>query len=110
MDEPIRNEFQGASESTALRFDPKEHLHHLEGFEISDAEKEAFLKCLWEIMVQFVDMGFDLHPLGHVIDHWIEEVKTLDGESSDLLSSSNTQNHNESKRLAAPSPGGKAES
>jgi hypothetical protein len=33
---------------------------------LSEAERTAFLEVLWEIMVGFVDLGFDIHPLQQV--------------------------------------------
>jgi len=33
---------------------------------LSEAERTAFLEVLWEIIVGFVDLGFDIHPLQQV--------------------------------------------
>jgi hypothetical protein len=33
---------------------------------LSEADRKAFLEALWEIIVGFVDLGFDIHPLQQV--------------------------------------------
>jgi hypothetical protein len=33
---------------------------------LSEAERRAFLEALWGIVVAFVDLGFDIHPLQQV--------------------------------------------
>jgi hypothetical protein len=33
---------------------------------LSEAERKAFLEALWEIIVGFVDLGFQIHPLQQV--------------------------------------------
>ncbi|MDD9911200.1 MAG: hypothetical protein OXR62_16150 [Ahrensia sp.] len=36
---------------------------HLKESNLSEAEKQAFLESLWDIIVGFVDLGFGVHPL-----------------------------------------------
>jgi len=43
-----------------IQFDPQEYLHHLEGMELTDDQAEAILATLWGILVQFVDLGFEV--------------------------------------------------
>lgn len=43
-----------------IQFDAQEYLCHLEGMELSDAQSEAVLETLWNVMVQFVDLGFQM--------------------------------------------------
>jgi len=43
-----------------IQFDPQEYLHHLEGMELTDDQAEAILATLWGIMIQFVDLGFEI--------------------------------------------------
>lgn len=46
-----------------LSFDPELFIHHLESWEGSDEEKAEYLELVWQIVVQFVDLGFGIHPL-----------------------------------------------
>ncbi len=46
-----------------LEFDPTLFVHHLESWDGSDEEKAEYLELVWQIVVQFVDLGFGIHPL-----------------------------------------------
>lgn len=50
-----------------LTFDPDAFRDHLEDFEMSGADETAFLKALWSILVGFVDLGFEIHPVQQAI-------------------------------------------
>lgn len=64
---------RGGQESTALAFDPDSYRHYVEGYDLSETEQQELLSALWQIIVQFVDMGLGLHPLQQVIDSWIDD-------------------------------------
>lgn len=38
----------------------------LSDFDMSDEERVALLEAMWNIVVSFVDLGFDLHPLQRI--------------------------------------------
>jgi hypothetical protein len=38
----------------------------LADFDLSDEERAMFLEAMWNIVVSFVDLGFDLHPLQQI--------------------------------------------
>lgn len=44
------------------RPDFKAYLSHLEGFGLTPAQRDEFLKVLWTILVGFVDLGYGIHP------------------------------------------------
>lgn len=46
-----------------LEFDPVRFVHHLESWDASFEEKAAYLEVVWQIVVQFVDLGYGIHPL-----------------------------------------------
>ena len=46
-----------------LEFDLALFVHHLESWDGSDEEKAEYLELVWQIVVQFVDLGFGIHPL-----------------------------------------------
>ena len=41
----------------------RHHLSHLDSKDISDEQKEEFLKALWTVIVAFVDFGYGVHPV-----------------------------------------------
>lgn len=65
----------------ALSFDAQEYCHFLVETDWTDAQKCEFIETLWQIIVSFVDLGFDLHPVQQVI----ESPKTLELDSLDVL-------------------------
>lgn len=38
----------------------------LADFDMSEEERAALLEAMWNIIVSFVDLGFDLHPLQQI--------------------------------------------
>ena len=43
-----------------LHFDPQDYVRYLDGMDLTDTDAEALLATLWDIMVQFVDLGFQV--------------------------------------------------
>lgn len=39
------------------------YAHYLEGSELSDAQKQELLQTLWNIVCEFVSLGFNVHPV-----------------------------------------------
>lgn len=52
-----------ASRYPALEIDYALYESYLESSEWNDDQKREFLETLWNIIVQFVDLGFEIHPL-----------------------------------------------
>lgn len=46
-----------------IEFDAKEFAHYLEECDLTEDEKIEYLKVIWGIVLQFVDLGFGLHPI-----------------------------------------------
>lgn len=46
-----------------LRIDTTLFQHHLDDWEASDEEKAEYLNLIWSIVLQFVDLGYGIHPL-----------------------------------------------
>lgn len=40
----------------------------LDASDWDEDQKREFITCLWSIVVAFVDLGFDIHPVQQVID------------------------------------------
>ncbi len=58
MNKLPNKETSSKTNSNAVRFDPEEYIAHLEGMDLTDEEAREVLSALWDIMVQFVDLGF----------------------------------------------------
>lgn len=67
----------------ALTFDAHEYCHFLADCDWTEEQKREFIETLWQIIVGFVDLGFDLHPIQRVMD----APKTLDADSASVLDS-----------------------
>ncbi|MEO1405119.1 MAG: hypothetical protein AAFV54_01340 [Pseudomonadota bacterium] len=61
----------------ALTLDVERYQRYLDVADIGDDEKRAFIEALWTIIVNFVDLGFEVrpeNPCGKLVD--IEERAT----------------------------------
>lgn len=72
-----RNEFNtktGTSASppahgrNAVEFDPVEFLHFLDGTDWTDEQKVEYATLVWNIVCEFVSMGFGVHPIQQAQD------------------------------------------
>lgn len=67
------DEFQWPEPMTAderfyppLKLDVARYEELLSDFDMSEEERAALLEAMWNIIVSFVDLGFDLHPLQQI--------------------------------------------
>ena len=49
--------------SLKVEFDYARYAHHLDGEDMSEDEKRECLGALWDILSEFVQLGFDVHPV-----------------------------------------------
>jgi hypothetical protein len=47
----------------AIGFDASKYAHLLDDDNLSEAERQELLQALWNIISQFVQLGFGVHPL-----------------------------------------------
>ena len=47
----------------AIQFDAKEFAHFLAESDWSEDQKLEYIQTIWTIVLQFIDMGFGIHPL-----------------------------------------------
>lgn len=66
----------------ALIFDWQDWLPYVAEADIPDAQKREMIETLWQIVVAFVDLGFDLNPHQHTQPDGQESC----GQSIDLKS------------------------
>ncbi|MEP0961865.1 MAG: hypothetical protein ABJQ70_09880 [Roseobacter sp.] len=50
------------SSQPMLDVDLNAFAHHLDGSDLSDAEKREYLSIFWNIVIAFVDLGYGLNP------------------------------------------------
>lgn len=61
----LRDSFSVTSRPT-LAIDIERYQAYLDGSNMTEAQKSEFLQALWSIVVNFVELGFDVHPLQEV--------------------------------------------
>jgi hypothetical protein len=52
-----------------IEIDWDKYAKHLEGSDIPESEKQEFLETLWSVIVSFVDLGFEVHPVQQAQQH-----------------------------------------
>ena len=52
----------------SVKIDYEKYATFLEDAALSESDKAAFLDALWSIIVSFVDLGFQVHPVQDVCD------------------------------------------
>lgn len=58
-----KDELMNAAPSRRVEIDVDRYTAYLEDAGMSEEDKRVFVETLWSILVQFVDLGFDLHPM-----------------------------------------------
>lgn len=56
----------GLSGKRVLSIDIDRYQSYLDSAEMSEADKRLFIDALWSIIMNFVDLGFGIHPLQEV--------------------------------------------
>ena len=73
------------SQPKALSIDYELYEQYLENSDLTETQKRDFLEALWSIIVNFVDLGFDVHPLQQVCE---QKSKNSILDSKDVVKSS----------------------
>lgn len=58
-----------ASARASISVDIQKYAVYLEGSGMSETDQTAFLESLWSIIVNFVDLGYGVHPLQQVVEN-----------------------------------------
>lgn len=61
----------------ALTIDYQFYERMLEESDVSDEEKKAFIEVWWNLIVNFADLGFEIHPLQQACEQPLD-LSTLD--------------------------------
>jgi len=57
---------EGKSERPVVTVDYERYAHFLENADLTEDQKREFLQTIWNIIVEFVSLGFGVHPLQQV--------------------------------------------
>ncbi len=64
---PVIRQEEEAQRPLVLSIDYEKYEHYLEDSNLTEAQKQEFLQALWNIIVNFVDLGFGVHPVQQAI-------------------------------------------
>jgi hypothetical protein len=64
--EPANPSAEDRSGCKRLTIDLKAYEPYLADSDLTEEQKQEFLQALWSIIVAFVDLGFDIHPVQQV--------------------------------------------
>ena len=82
------------SAKRVITVDVEKYQHFLDGSDMTDAQKEEYLQTLWSIIMNFVELGFGVHPLQEVCGQIAENGGESADPDSDALKS---EEHEEKK-------------
>lgn len=74
-----------AEQKPTLSFDIDLYQSLLDDSDIPDAQKRELLETLWNIICEFVRLGFGVHPLQKIIGTSSEESNKTDNDVTSLL-------------------------
>jgi len=90
---PPRDTHPLAPEASAkFNFDPDDFVHFLTDCDWTEEQKREFIEELWKIITQFVDLGFQLHPVQQAVSSREEMLAVISasivssGQDPDILS------------------------
>lgn len=75
-----------------LHFDAREFLQYVEDENLTEAQALELLGVIWEIVVAFVDLGFGLSPIQHVVDRSRDPEGSSGSSSPSVLGSPSFSN------------------
>ena len=86
----------------AIQFDAREFAHFLADVDATEAQKLEYIETLWTIVLQFIDMGFGIHPLQQACGQFDEAALLCGVPDSDALDSSHPEFCKEFERAGCP--------
>ena len=70
-----------------LHVDVERFQHHLDETDLSEAEKAQYLHIIWSIIMEFIDLGYGVHPVQQICGQVTEGACDGDHAGASLLSS-----------------------
>lgn len=71
----------------AIQFDAQEFAHFLDESDLTHEQKLEYIRTVWQIVLQFIDMGFGIHPLQQACGSFDEAAVLCGVADSDALKS-----------------------
>lgn len=62
--EDLRVKFEAAARRI-IKVDVERYQAYLDGTSMTDQQKRDFLQAMWLVMISFVELGFEVHPIQH---------------------------------------------
>jgi len=80
----------------AIQFDARAFAHFLAQSDLTEAQKLEYIQTIWTIALQFIDLGFGIHPLqmalGQQACGQFDDAAALGGEAdSDVVDSPHSE-------------------
>lgn len=69
----------GPAPRNVVEVDFEKYMQFLEDSDLSDDQKKEFLETIYDILLSFVDLGFGIHPMQHVLEE--KDQKFIDCEA-----------------------------
>ncbi|MGD1922809.1 MAG: hypothetical protein ACFB03_01280 [Paracoccaceae bacterium] len=83
-----------------LRVDVEKFQHRLDNCELSDAEKAEYLQIIWSIVLEFIDLGYGVHPVQHFCGKDQGDAVAAASNFQNLVGSKNQKTSNEEPSVA----------
>jgi hypothetical protein len=75
----------------AIQFDAQEFAHFLDASDLTHNQKLDYIQTLWGIVLQFIDLGFGIHPLQQACGQFEDAALLCGDPDSDALDSSHSE-------------------
>jgi len=59
----VKDDKEGSNKSLCVGVDYERYQRYLDNSDLSDEEKQQVIQALWDVIVNFVDLGIGVHPL-----------------------------------------------
>ena len=82
---PIHERDPTPPNKLTIQFDAREFAHFLAEVDATEAQKLEYIETLWTIVLQFIDMGFGIHPIQQACGQFDEGTALCGGTDSDMV-------------------------
>lgn len=87
-----------------LHVDVDRFQHHLDNTDLTDAEKAEYLHIIWSTLLEFMDLGYGVHPLQQSCGQDVENASDSPAAAHDLVSLANQSNQNPNQKKTGKNP------
>lgn len=87
-----------------LHVDVERFQHHLDDTDLSEAEKAEYLHIIWSILLEFMDLGYGVHPLQQSCGQDGGNASDSRAAAHDLVSSVNPEARPTNQKVTGANP------